>query len=791
MKLDLTLAVAVCLTTGYAGAELPHEHEIWSDRQAVKWTDAYPIGNGLLGAMVFGNVPETHLQFNHTGIWTKAPNDSDITFSGLEYLAEMRKQIFAGRPDLARLAGCSFVCQHRQASYQPCGDLTVKLSVNTGAVVRAVRRLDIRTGLATSSFEAEGVAYEQETFAPYFNPELIVHTVRASKPGALNCEVALTTPHETRCLGNGGRSLTFQGAVDPNSASVQFAAEAELALKGETARMSFDRKTGHALVTGADSVEIRLTAASNRKSWRQLAGIPREMCRKQLDAAAEVPTDEMRKKSTALFAERYDRIGLDLGGDAELAQLPTAERLARQPKTHDGAFAALVFRFGRYLLVAGSRPDGEPLNLQGIWNHYLQPPWGSKYTCNINIQMNYWPAELTNLPECHEALFRALGELMESGKRTARTYYGCNGWVLHHNFDAWRATAPTDGPDWGQWPMGSGWFALHLWEHYLYNPADKAFLVRHWPIMSEAARFYTEFLIRHPKTGNLVTCPSFSPEQGGIVAGPAMDTQIVRGLYTAVLEAAEVLGKASDPMVAKVRDQLPRLEPEHVGKWGQLQEWVEDKDVKGNRHRHFSHLWAVYPGNEITWQTPELFKAANVSLTDRGDEATGWSMGWKINAWARLRDGDHAMKIMDNLFKPVQHPTKESPWLAGGLYDNLFDAHPPFQIDGNFGACAGVAELLLQSHVRNEKGERVIDLLPALPSVWKKSGSVRGLKARGGFTVDFGWKDGHVVAVTVASSCGTPAVVRANGNAWPVKAEAGQVVQLTVMRHESAFSAPP
>ena len=772
-KANLALAVVVLSAVSAFAGEPAGGNIVWSDAPAGVWTDAYPVGNGLMGGMVFGNAPETRVQFNHTGIWTMTPNVSDINGYGPELLKEMREEIFAGRPWKARLAGMSFVCLHRQAMYQPCGDLYVRFSVPTQSVSRLERRLDIRTGLATSRFEADGVAYEQETFAPYETPELLVHTVKASRPGALSCAISLTTPHRTGVLACGDGDLAFEGAVDPNSASVRFAARARIVLSGAGASLRFDPKANLAHVTGADAVEIRVTAASNRRDWKTLSGRPAEMCLAQLASAAKVPTDEMRRRSAAVFAERYDRVELDLGGDPELAKLPTAERLARQSETHDGAFAALVFRFGRYLMVAGSRPDGEPLNLQGIWNDRLQPPWGCKYTCNINIQMNYWPAEPTDLAECHEALFRAIDELMESGRRTAKAYYGCNGWVLHHNFDAWRATAPTDGPDWGQWPMGSGWFALHLWEHWLYDPSDRAFLARAWPVMSEAARFYTEFLIPHPKTGSLVTCPSFSPEQGGLVAGPAMDTQIIRALYTAVLEAADVLGKGGDPLVATVRDQLPRLEPEHIGKWGQLQEWIEDKDAKGNRHRHFSHLWAVYPGDEITWRTPELLKAANVSLTDRGDEATGWSMGWKINCWARFRDGDHAMRIMDNLFKPAQASTKEKPWPTGGLYANLFDAHPPFQIDGNFGACAGIAELLLQSHVRDDGGRRVIDILPALPSVWAKGGSVKGLRARGGFKVGFAWKDGRVTEVELDSKCGTPAVLRCNGQDRAVAAERG------------------
>ena len=763
LKINVAALIAACWTVAAWGMTgCPDEGLIWSDKPTRVWTDAYPVGNGLMGAMVFGDAPVTRLQFNHMGLWTQAPNCNDIP-DGTGLLDEMRRAILHGNRKNADAPSKKFLNRHTQASYQPFGDL--RLSFAVGAVTNLVRRLSIESGLASSAFESGGVAYEQETFAAYFQPELIVHTVKASRPGAISCEVSLTTPHASSkvsaaapdTLGFSGRVALVEGFTN----AVSFAAQAKIVPTG--ARAKLEIRDGIAHVTNADALEIRLTGATNRRDWKTLAGDPVSDCARQLAQAACRGTAEMREATAKHFSHRYNWTRLEIDSDPELAKLPTAERLARQSKAQDAAFASLVFAYGRYLMIASSRPGGEPITLQGLWNDSLKPPWASKYTCNINNEMNYWPAEPTGLPECHESLFRALPELMESGRRTARAYYGCRGWVLHHNYDVWRSAAPTDGPQWGLWPMGGAWLSLHLWEHYLFCPSDIAFLRdRAWPVMSEAARFFTDYLVRHPKTGHLVTCPSMSPEHGGLRAAPAMDMQIIRALYAATLEAAKILGKdtdadnCGDSLVRDVRAQLPELEPNHIGRWGQLQEWMEDEDREDDRHRHISHLWAVYPGSEINWQTPKFFAAAKKSLIARGDEANGWSMGWKINFWARFRDGDHALKIMDNLFRPASKG-------GAGLYDNLFDACPPFQIDGNFGATAGIAEMLMQSHLRDEKGRVIIDLLPALPTAWIRHGSMSHLRTRGGYDVSFEWKDGKVVKIALESKCGDktwPAIIR-------------------------------
>jgi alpha-L-fucosidase 2 len=439
--------------------------------------------------------------------------------------------------------------------------------------------------------------------------------------------------------------------------------------------------------------------------------------------------------------------------------LPTDERIEKFASSDDPSFVALYLQYGRYLLISSSRPGTRPANLQGIWNDLLAPPWGSKYTTNINAEMNYWPAELLNLSPLHEPLFTMIGELAEAGKKTAKLHYDAPGWVLHHNTDLWRGTAPINASNHGIWVTGGAWLCHHLWEHYLFTQ-DKEFLKnKAYPIMKEAAIFFNSFLIKDPKTGWLISTPSNSPEQGGLVAGPTMDHQIIRDLFKNVIAASELLN-VDDAFRKTLKDKYKKIAPNQIGKYGQLQEWMQDVDDTTNRHRHVSHLWGQYPGNEINWdETPELMKAARQSLIYRGDAATGWSLGWKINFWARFKDGDHAYKLIQMLLSPAGGSSGGEPSMGGtgaGSYPNLFDAHPPFQIDGNFGGAAGIGELLIQSHTK------YIDILPALPSALPQ-GEVKGICARGGFVMDIKWKDNQLQQLTVTSKAGLPLLLRYNG----------------------------
>lgn len=729
----------------FAALALPLQAQnvLWYTEPATEWTSALPVGNGRLGAMTFGGAAEDRIQFNEHTIWTGEPR-SYARPGAHRHLAQIRALLSEGQQRAAEdLAMREFMSDPlRQKAYQPFGDILISCpSLENPQSYR--RELDLDSALAKSSFTSNGSQITRTVYASYPRNVLVVNTTSSNQP--LDCTIRLTTPHPQPAIESQSNALILRGA--PQDSAIRFAARLEV--HSQEGRV--ESQDNLLRISGASGFTLYLTATTNFRSFKELGPLPEP-------ARIADAEPKLRAEHIADHRALFSRVQLKLGPDKHL---PTSERIRRFATEADPALVALLFQYGRYLLIASSRGAGQPANLQGIWNDQLKPSWDSKYTVNINTEMNYWPANTSALPETLEPLWRTLGELAESGKITAREHYNAPGWVLHHNFDLWRGTAPINHSNHGIWPTGGAWLALHAWDHYLFT-ADRAFLDRMYPILRGAAEFFSHVLV--PSGPYLISSPSNSPEQGGLVAGPTMDHQIIRALFAATEQAAKILNRDL-PFRQKLATQRAQIAPNKIGRWGQLQEWLEDKDDPNNKHRHVSHLWGLHPGNEISLEaTPDLFRAARRSLEARGDEATGWSMGWKINLWARLRDGDHAYTILKNLIRPASQR-------SAGLYPNLFDAHPPFQIDGNLGASAGVAEMLIQSQ---EPG--VLRLLPALPSAWP-DGEISGLQARGGFTVGMAWKAGQLTSLTIRASRPQTVELRLGATKRLLRARAGHFLE--------------